>query len=217
MYPEHGVKRGGNTPTESGSSLKKQAAKARGSKDAADLAGRVDWYAGVVYWLSHYMTGDAQEAEEVLQKTFLTFQPGLTNSTKNEAVLMRLARIAIDESFAKLRDRDASQLLRLGLEAEAGEACMPQEVAAWSDGVEKRYGREELETIVREGVQELTPFARVVFFLRDMAGLKPEQIADLFRLSVPRVKFHVQRSRLQLREHLNKHFKSSSEAKAWRA
>jgi DNA-directed RNA polymerase specialized sigma24 family protein len=82
------------------------------------------------------------------------------------------------------------------------------------DLLKKRYTGEELRGILREGAESLTPFARIVFLLRDVAHLKPEEIADLFRLSVPHVKSHLLRGRLQLREHLNKYFKSNLKEKA---
>ncbi len=168
----------------------------------------LDSYAGIVYWLALHVTGDSKDAEDVLQKTFLAVQSSFTDLKQNESAVMRLARIAINESFAKLRNRNASKLLLLSLEAEVDGVFVSQEIVDWGDDAEKRYAGEELRKILHEGVQSLTPFSRIVFLLRDVAHLKPEEIADLFRLSVPRVKSHLLRSRLQLREYLNKYFKS---------
>ncbi len=185
-----------------------------GSKNLrADIADLVDKHAGFIYWLSQYVTGDSKDAEDVLQKTFLAAQSGLTDFKQNESVVGRLARIAVDESFAKLRNHNASRLLRLSLEAETDGVFEPQEILDWADDPEKRYAREELHRTFHEGVQSLTPFSRVVFLLRDVAHLKPEEIAAIFRLSVPSVKSHLLRSRLQLREYLNKYFKSNLKEK----
>jgi RNA polymerase sigma factor (sigma-70 family) len=183
-------------------------------KDPGDIAGLVDKYGGLVYWVSRYVTGDSKDAEEVLQKTFLEAQSGFTDSKQNESLVMRLARFAVDESFAKLSNRNASQLLRLSLEVEADGVFEPQEIVDWVDDAEKCYAREELHRTVHEGVQSLTPFSRVVFLLRDVGHLKPEEIAAIFRVSVPHVKAHLLRSRLQLREHLNKYLKSHLREKA---
>jgi len=218
MWTAYDVKRTGSAaPTNNGDGLKKEPTKGYGDETTnglADFTGLVAQYAGFVYWLSHYMTGNSKDAEDVLQKTFLTVQSRLTDFKQNESAVVGLARIAVDESFAKLRNRNTSQLLRLNLEMEADGVFVPQEIVDWGDDAEKRYAGEELRRIVHEAVQGLTPFARVVFLLRDVAHLKPEQIADLFRLSVPRVKSHLLRSRLQLREHLNKYLKSNLREKA---
>jgi len=179
-----------------------------------DFATLLDSYAGVVYWLAQYVTGNSKDAEDVLQKTFLTAQSGFTDLKQSESPAMRLVSIAVNESFAKLRNRNASNLLRLSLEAEVDGAFVPPEIADWADDPEKHYTREELRRMVHEGVESLTPLSRIVFLLRDVAQLEPEEIADLFRLSVPRVKSHLLRSRLQLREQLNKYFKSNLKEKA---
>jgi RNA polymerase sigma-70 factor (ECF subfamily) len=167
-----------------------------------------------VYWLAWCITEDNEDAEDVLQQTFLKADSDYAKSQQNESAVMRLVRIAVNQSFAKLRHRNASKLLRLSLEAEVDGVFAPQEIVDWGDDAEKRYTGEELRRMVHEGVQSLTPFSRVVFILRDVAHLKPEEIADLFRLSVPRVKSHLLRSRLQLREHLGKYFGPNLKEKA---
>lgn len=218
MCPAYGVKRNGNAPqTEGANRAPKELCEdcGNGSKhECADIVGLASRCAGFVYWLSRYVTGNNEDAEDVLQKTFLAVESRFPEFGKNESVAMRLARIAVEESFARLRGRDASKWLRLNLEANVNGVVEPQSVAAWNDDMERRYSREELRRIVHEGVEGLTPFSRVVLLLRDVARLEPEEIADLFRLSVPCVKSHLLRSRLQLREQLNKYFKSTLKEKA---
>jgi len=185
--------------------------KGRGLKSSRpDFASVVDQHAEIVYWLAWYITEDNEDAEDVLQKTFLTAESSFEDLKRNESSIMRLARIAVSESFAKLRNRDAAKLLRLSLEAEADAAFVPQEVVDWSDRAEERYTSEELRRIIHEAIRSLTPMSRVVFLLRDVAKLRTEETADLLLLSVPSIKFHLLRSRLQLREHLNKYFKPNA-------
>ncbi len=155
-------------------------------------------YAGIVYWLAWCITEDNKEAEDVLHGTFLKADSDSAKSRQNESSVAWLLGIAVSESFAKLRIRDAAKLLRLSLEAEADVAFVPQEIVDWDDGVEKSYGSEELRRIVGEGIQSLAPFSRIVFLLRDVAKLRTEEIAGLLHLSVPSVKAHSLRSRLQL-------------------
>jgi RNA polymerase sigma-70 factor (ECF subfamily) len=162
----------------------------------------------MVYWLAWSITEDNKEAEDVLQRTFLKADSDSAKSRQNESSVAWLLGIAVSESFAKLRIRDAAKLLRLSLEAEADVAFVPQELVDWDD-VEKSYGSEELRRIVGEGIQSLAPFSRIVFLLRDVAKLRTEEIAGLLHLSIPSVKAHSLRSRLQLREHLNKYFKAN--------
>jgi RNA polymerase sigma-70 factor (ECF subfamily) len=177
-------------------------------KALATSASLLDQYAGIVYWLAWYITEDNKDAEDVLQRTWLKADSDSAKSRQNESSVAWLLGIALSESFAKLRIRDAAKLLRLSLEAEADVAFVSQEAVDWDDDVVKSYRSEELRRIVGEGIQSLAPFSRIVFLLRDVAKLRTEEIADLFHLPVASVKSHSFRSRLQLREHLNKHFKS---------
>ncbi len=172
-----------------------------------DFATLLDRYAGIVYWLAWYITEDNKDAEGVLQRTFLKAHSDFAQFQQNESCVTWLMRIALAETFAKLRNRDAGKLPRLSLEAEAEAAFAPQEVVEWSDRAEERYTSEELRKIVHEAIRSLTSFSRVIFLLRDVATLRTEEIADLLHLSVPSIKSHLLRSRLQLREHLNEYFK----------
>ncbi len=176
-------------------------------KGGGHFASLLDQYAGIVYWLAWYITEDNKDAEDVLQQTFLKADSDSAKSQETESSVAWLLGIAVSESFAKLRVRDPDKLLRLSLEAEADAAFVPQEVVDWGDNAGNRYTSEELGKIVHRAIRSLTPFSRVVFLLRDVAKLKTEEIADLLHLSVPSIKSHLLRSRLQLREHLNKYFK----------
>ena len=184
--------------------------KGRRSKGSLqDFASGADEHAEIVYWLAWFITEDNEDAEDVLQRTFLKAHSDFAQFQQSKSSITWLLRIAVNESFAKLRNRDAGKLLRLNLEMEADVAFAPQEVVDWRDEAEQRYTSEELGRIVRDEVQSLTPFSRTVFLLRDVAKLKTEEIADLFHLPVPSVRSHSLRSRLQLREHLNKYFNAN--------
>jgi RNA polymerase sigma factor (sigma-70 family) len=173
----------------------------------------VSRYGGFVYWVAQYLAETAGDAEDVFERTFLAVESEYTNPRQYDSVGMRLARVVLNESFEKLRVRNASKLLRLSLEAEDNGTPMPRLVADWGDA-QSRYGTEELRNIVHEGIRSMTPFARLIFLLRDVGDLRPEEIAELLHLSLRQAKSHVLRSRLQLREHLNEHFKLNFREKA---
>lgn len=168
---------------------------------------RLTRYAGVVYWLAWYLTEDDESAEEVLQQTFQ--KADSAGSEPGESALLLLARIAIRECFVKLQIQDASELSSFELDGEMDGISLPSEVAAWSDDVE-RYPREKLRGLVHQGIMRLAPFSRIVFLLIDMAHLNPTDVAELFHIPIWRIKSRSHRSRMELREHLNAHFKLSA-------
>jgi RNA polymerase sigma-70 factor (ECF subfamily) len=176
--------------------------------------GLVNRYAGVVYWLAWYIWEDNNDAEYVLQQTFLKAHTSFGEFQRNESSLMWLLRIALSETFARLHTRGTGKLLRLALDTESEAAVVPREVVDWVDNIEEHYRREELRKILREAMLRLTPYFRIVFLLHEAAKLKDQEIADLLSLPVPSIKCHLLWSRLQLREHLNKHFKPNLKEEA---
>lgn len=176
-------------------------------KGAEHFSSLVDQYAGRVYWLVWYITEDNKEAEDVLQRTFLKAHSDCAQFQQNESSVTWLVRIALTETFAKLRNRDADRLPRLSLEADDEAAFAPREVVEWSDRAEQRYTSEELRKIVHEAIRSLTPVSRIVFLLRDVAKLGTQEVADLLHLPSPSIKSRLLGSRLQLREQFNKYFK----------
>ena len=163
-------------------------------------------YAGIVYWMAWFITEDNEDAEDVLQRTFLKADLNPVSSQRSVISIVPLLQVAVNESFAKLRNRDANKLLRLRLEAGIDASFVPEEAVEWSDEAEERYSKKDLQKLVHDAIRNLTPFSRVVFLLRDVAKLQIEEIAELFHLSAASVKSHSLRSRMQLREHLNPYF-----------
>jgi DNA-directed RNA polymerase specialized sigma24 family protein len=182
--------------------------------DDANVTVLVSQYAGFVYWLCRYLTEDTSDAEEVLQKSFLALQCGFTRSQQNESIPMRLARVAVHESIAKMGEHNPSKLLRLNLETKTDAGFAPQEVVDWSTEHSARYSRYEMNAMIHAGLHSLATFPKVVFLLHDIGHLSAQEIANLFYVSVSRVKSHLLRGRLEMREHFNQYFKSNLEKKA---
>jgi RNA polymerase sigma-70 factor, ECF subfamily len=183
-------------------------------KGDGPLASLLQQYAGIVYWLAWFITDDKEEAEDVLQRTFLKVDSDFTQFQQSRSPATSLMRIALGEVFSKRRNRDAGKLRQLSLEAEAEAAFAPQEVVEWGDRAEQRYTSEELRKIVHNAIRCLTPFSRIVFLLHDAAKLETHDIADLLHLPAPSIKSCLLRSRLQLRNHLNDYFKPTFKEQA---
>ena len=82
----------------------------------------------------------------------------------------------------------------------------PIELIDWAPNPEQLYGASELRDILIKTIEELRPVLRAVFVLQDIEGLSTAETAEVLNLSQSAVKSRLLRARLQLREHLNKHF-----------
>lgn len=167
-----------------------------------------DRHAGLVYWLALSLTGDPVDAGDILQNTLMKAKPA-TAFGQNESPLAALMRITLAEVSDKLCHRGNGNFPILDDDRGTGELTAPKEVVEWSSNAGEHYTREELQKIVHDAIDALAPFPRVAFLLRDVAGLRTEEIADLLRRPLPSVKAQLLQGRLQVRERLNPYFKLS--------
>jgi RNA polymerase sigma-70 factor, ECF subfamily len=180
--------------------------KAQGG-DAAAFNELVGKYERKVFRLAKNITNNQEDAEDVLQETFLKAYSHIGGFQGNSKFYTWLVRIAVNEALMKLRKRKSDKTVSLDEGVDTGEEVMVREVAVWDDNPEQRYSQAEIRAILQEAVEGLRPAFRTVFVLRDIEELSTEETANMLDLSVPAVKSRLLRARLQLREKLTRFFK----------
>jgi RNA polymerase sigma-70 factor (ECF subfamily) len=149
--------------------------------------------------------GDAEEARDAMQDTFLkAFQhlPGFEARSKFSTWLVSIASNA---GIQRLRDRKPWESLdEFGSDSEDG--FRPRQVQAWTDDPEQLYSQAETRSLVESGVMKLPAKYRVVVILRDIEQLSTEESAAALNLGIPALKARLHRGRLMLREALAPHF-----------
>ncbi len=179
--------------------------------DPAAFTQLVERYERKIFRLAQHITQNREDAEDVLQETFLKAFQHLGGFEGNSKFYTWLVRIAVNESLMKLRKRKWDKTLWLDEPVETGDDVVAREIAVWDDNPEQRYSQEELQDILNKSVQSLTPIYRSVFVLRDIEELSIEETAQALDLSVPAVKSRLLRARLQLRDKLTGFFKKKVE------
>lgn len=177
------------------------------SGDARAFTQLVDKYERKIFRLGRHITQNEEDAEDILQETFLKAYEHLPEFQGNSKFYTWLVRIAVNESLMKLRKRKTGRMVSLDDTIDTGEDTMPREIAVWEDNPEKNYSREELRRILEEAIESLLPIFRTVFILRDVDELSTEETAGVLNISVPAVKSRLLRARLQLRDKLTRFFK----------
>ena len=160
-----------------------------------------------IYRLAKHITRHDEDAEDVLQETFLKAYEHLGEFQGQSKFYTWIVRIAVNESLMKLRKRRPGKIVSLDEAIDTGEETVTREIAVWEDNPEDRYSREELRAILEEAIQSLPPIFRAVFVLRDIDELSTEETADALSISIPAVKSRLLRARLQLRDKLTRFFK----------
>ena len=177
-----------------------------GSREA--FAQMVDQTSGHIYHVALTILGDEQDAEDVLQETYLKALRSLPTFEGRSSLMTWLYRIAVNEALMAVRRRKPQALSveepdpDLGGEAESQEmeivdfCCLP----------EGELLSAESRRALDQAVQHLPASLRVVFVMRDMEGLSIQDTAEALGLSENNVKTRLLRARLRLRQELSVYF-----------
>jgi RNA polymerase sigma-70 factor, ECF subfamily len=177
--------------------------------DRAEFARLVDLYSSSIYRLGLKMLGNPQDAEDVLQNTFMNALMHLSSFEGRSSVATWLYRIAANEALMLIRKRKPE--VSIEQEAQEGEAesiedLKPTVFADWSGLPEDELLSMEGKNILDTTIQGLPETLRIVFILRDMEGLSIKETADTLNLTETNVKTRLLRARMYLRERLSKYY-----------
>jgi len=176
------------------------------SGDAAAFSELVNRYERKIFRLAKHITQNDEDAEDVLQETFLKAYSHLDSFQGQSKFYTWIVRIAVNEALMKLRKRRPERTVSLDEDVKTEEDSLPREVADWSPNPEQQYSQAELKDILTRTIQGLPQGFRTVFVLRDVEGLSTEETAEALDLSIPAVKSRLLRARLQLRDRLSRFF-----------
>lgn len=175
--------------------------------DYAAFEELVNRYERKIYRLGMNITGNREDAEDVLQDTFLKAFEHLPEFRQDSRFYTWIVRIAVNEALMKLRKRRSSKEVSMeDSEDNEGEVTV-REFADWKPNPEQQLAQSELENILMNAVKSLPPSFRTVFYLRDVEGLSTEETAQMLDLSAGAVKARLFRARIRLREDLSKTFR----------
>ncbi len=178
--------------------------------DKHEFARIVETYSGLVYHLAYKMMENEQDAEDVLQETFLKAYKGLKSFDGRSKVSSWLYRIAVNESLMILRKK-RQQVFSIDEASDPlDESAEPLQIADWCCLPEEELMSEEARTHLDHAVEQLPPSLKIVFILRDLEGLSTAETGEVLNLSETAVKTRLSRARLRLRENLTDYFKEYS-------
>lgn len=179
------------------------------------LVGR---YEDRVFRLAQNITGNHEDAEEVVQNAFVKAFQNLANFRGDSRFYTWLVRITLNEALMKVRGQRRWREVSIDDTTDDDEdQAPPRQLEDWDLNPEERYSQQELQRILAAAISKLRPGLRIVFQLRDVEGFTTEETARALALSVPAVKTRVQRARLQLRNSLDVYFRRANSARTeWR-
>ena len=171
-------------------------------KDKAVFAQLLDQNSEKIYRLALKMVGNVQDAEDVLQETFIKAFKNIQRFEGRSKLSTWLYRIAVNESLMMLRKR-RNHLTEIDAEIEKDTGdLIPRQIIDWCCLPEKELMSSEARQHIRAAVKQLSEANRATFLLRDVEGLSTRETAEVLDISESAVKVRLMRARMQLREEL---------------
>ncbi|MCZ7574833.1 MAG: sigma-70 family RNA polymerase sigma factor [Ardenticatenaceae bacterium] len=157
-------------------------------------------FAPMVYNQALRMIRDADEAESILQQTFIKACQKIGDFEGRSALGTWLYRIATNEALMKLRRRRApmASIEEIGETIQPND--LPQNLSEWPVDPADAVLDSELRDHLEEALAALPETLRVVFVLRELQGLSTADTAETLGLGQSAVKVRLHRARLRLRE-----------------
>jgi RNA polymerase sigma-70 factor, ECF subfamily len=174
--------------------------------DRAEFARLVDAYSAPIYRLGLRMLGNEQDAEDVLQNTFLSALTHLSNFEGRSSVLTWLYRIAVNEALMSMR-RGKPEVNIDDVESDdETDNLSPTQFVDWGSLPEDKLLSAEGKHALDRAIQNLPENLRMVFLLRDIQELSIKDTAETLELTESNVKIRLLRARLSLREQLSVYY-----------
>ena len=174
------------------------------TRDKAEIARLVDIHSTQIYRLALKMLSNAQDAEDVLQNTFLKAIQALPKFEGRSSISTWLYRIAVNEALMIIRKRKPE--IDFKLDEEDDDDFSLANFTDWCCLPEKELMSSEAESHLDEAIQQLSEKLRLVFILRDIEKLSIQETSKALDITETSVKTRLLRARLKMREMLSVYY-----------
>ncbi len=167
-------------------------------------------YEDRVYNLALRMMGNREDAEDVLQDTFLNVIRSLDRFQGRSSFSTWLYRVAANAALTRLRkqskqakseDEFLDDVYSVKRAAQAG-----LKLPDWSANPVRELLNDEAMEQMNRAIESMPEIYRAVFVLRDVEELPTAEVAEIMDLSEAAVKSRLHRARLYLRNNLSDYF-----------
>jgi RNA polymerase sigma-70 factor (ECF subfamily) len=174
--------------------------------DRAEFSRLVEATSAKMYRLAVKMLNDPQDAEDVLQETYLKAYRHLKDFDGRSNLSTWLYRIATNEALMQLRKR-RPDIISIDEPVETIEGEQePVQIIDWCCLPEDVLLSGETRARLDGAISHLPHNLRIVFLLRDIEDLSTHETAEVLNISEVAVKTRLSRARLRLREELSGYY-----------
>jgi len=173
--------------------------------DRAALAKLVNKYSDRIYNLALRILRRKEDAEDVLQETFLTVIEKLNTFDGRSSFFTWIYRIATNAALMRLRKKKVV-FQELNDDPDFQESIESRVFVDWSQDPSISIFDEEVRQKLNEAINKLSDIYRSVFVLRDIEGLSIKETSEILGITEENVKIRLRRARQFLRNYLSDYF-----------
>jgi len=174
--------------------------------DRGEFARLVEKYSAPIYRLALRIVNNDQDAEDVLQETFLKAYRSLPKFEGRSSLNTWLYRIAVNEALMLLRQRRPDSV-SIDEEVEGEDSLLDAvQIVDWCCLPESELMDSEARKYLDIAIDRLPKNLQVVFILRDIEDLSIRETAETLGLTETAVKTRLLRARLHLRNQLSSYY-----------
>jgi len=153
-------------------------------------------YQDRVYNLCRHMLGNAHDAQDAAQDTFIKAYRNLEKFIPESSFYTWLYRIAVNTCLDYKKRPFFESLFTTSGESEE---LMIEEIAP-APSPERLYASKQIRNALLKSLKKLSPKLRTVIILKEIEGFSYEEIAEITEMSIGTVKSRIARAREELRE-----------------
>jgi RNA polymerase sigma-70 factor (ECF subfamily) len=170
--------------------------------DKKAMAGIVKNNESIVYNTALKLLGNEQDAECVLQETFLKVFKALPGFKGESSLSTWIYRIATNFALMRLRSRKKESATFDIADEQINQNMLESFNQTVGDNPLRAVMNDELKQAMEKAIRQLSPKFKTVFVLKDIDGYSLKEISEMLEMSLPAVKSNLHRARLVLRNQL---------------
>lgn len=159
-----------------------------------------------IFRLAFGILKSEDDAEGVVQDTFLTFFRRLEQFEARSRLSTWLYRVAYNLSIDRLRKMRPTEPLVDEFHIAEADDFMPIVIVDWNFAPETILSEKETHRVLGEAIDALPQKLHTTFVLRELEKLSTAETATILGINPGTVKIQLHRARLLLREHLSSYF-----------
>lgn len=161
----------------------------------------VDRHTRSIYGVAYRMTGNQEDAEEIVQETFLRAYKALHKFELRSSFATWIYRIAVNRCLDFLKTKKMTDTVQIADDPAEGEREI--QIAAGDPGPDRLLLSNEARQKIDQAICLLSPSERVAFTMRHMEGKSIEEISKTLKVRASAAKNSIFRAVQKIRQQLS--------------